>query len=448
MSRRRGVEAERLLSVYQLSRLVGSALASVPAHVVVRGELVNIVHGTRGHLFAALRGGGVAIRCFVHARVVASLNAMPVEGDTVDIGAKVEWYRMRGDVQLLVSSLDLVDERTRYREQVSRTHARLEAMGALTRNRQLLLPPMPGSVAVVGGAGSAGVLDLLTAIHRRAPWVGVHLYQTQLQGVGAERAIAGAIRAAAASGADVIAVVRGGGAHEDFRPFDSVDVCLAIADSALPVLTALGHEQDRRLADLVAHTSASTPTDAARHLVGDVKDVREAVRNARLRIARAIQQVHGRTVYHFTSHTGRVNGAAELLTARARARVARIGLTQRTHGLLGSSALRRTQASSHTSRSLRAASSKVQLARARTTRARDQVIRELQRILDRCALQSSAARARVDAAHPLRIVGRGFVAVTDESGSPVTDVAAARSTKMLTLQFRDGAIQVLTHRPS
>src|SRR5690606_8868669 len=126
----------------------------------------------KGHIFASLRGDGVGIRCFVHARIVSRTSPL-AEGDTVVVHGRVNWYSTRGDIQLVAESVSLVDETTRAREATARLQAALEREGTLRANRGLRMPELPCRVAVVGGYSSAAVLDIVTAIHRRAPWIQV-----------------------------------------------------------------------------------------------------------------------------------------------------------------------------------------------------------------------------------------------------------------------------------
>lgn len=429
------------LTVAQLSGLVAGAIRGLPKTVVVRAVLADIGRGYAGHVFAVLRDDTAAVRCFVHARVAAALNGV-AEGDTVVVRGRVALYKARGDIQLVADTVELVDESTRAREAAARMQVALEREGVLGANRRLRMPELPRAVAVVGGHSSAAVLDIVTALHRRAPWVGIGLYPTRLQGEGAHQEIANAITAAASSGADVVALVRGGGASSDFAPFDEAVVCRAIAAAGVPVVSALGHEQDRRMADLAAHTAASTPSDAARHVVRDVADLRLATASARRRMANALVQAAQRVQTARTAALKRLSTSAQLLTTRVRARAARVCLDQRISRV--AAGVRARHAGSHD----RLRRSLPTLSR-RASALRDAVLRTEAR--NATALRTRVAsrrdtldvlRHQVQVAHPLHVVARGYVIARDRNGNVIADAGTATSAGWLELQFRDRTVVV------
>lgn len=435
------------LSVDDLSRLVACAVDGLPRRVTVRGRLGDLGTGYKKHVFASLRGSDVAIRCFIHARIAERIPARLAEGDTVVIRGRVSWYRARGDIQLVADSVSMVDDSTRAREAVARLQAALEREGTLRMNRGLRMPRMPRRVAVVGGHSSAAVLDIVTAIHRRAPWIGVDVHTTRLQGDGAHLEIAAAIAAAAGSGADVIAVVRGGGATGDFMPFDTAEVCRAIAGSRVPVVTALGHEQDRRLADAAAHTAASTPSDAARHIVPDASQVRTTVASARHRMGRALAQSLADAQSTRTAAVMRLSSSAQRITASICARVARVGLDQRLMRVV--LAVRGRHVGLH-----RAVSRSAENVERRVQAIRDTSVRTQTRNADAVRSRTGAMRAalhalqhRIQVSHPNAVIARGFVIARDPDGAVVTRAEDAAAAGVLHLEFSSGTIIVHTSTP-
>jgi exodeoxyribonuclease VII large subunit len=430
------------LTVAELSDMVASAIRGIPGTVSVRGLLVDLGKGYRRHIFASLREGGMGIRCFIPARVVGRMPGELAEGDTVVVRGRVELYRTRGDIQLVAESIALVDDTTRARWAVARLQAELERDGLLRCNRSLRMPEMPSRVAVVAGHSSAAVLDIVTALHRRAPWVAVRIFATQLQGDGAHVQIAAAIDAAAASGADVIAVVRGGGAAGDFAPYDSEEVCRAIAASPVPIVCALGHEQDRRLADLAAHTAASTPTDAARHIVPEASQLRVAVAAARRRMANALGQSLRGAAACRTSATGRLSTSSQLVTTRARARAARVGLDQRITRVATTVRTRHLEACSRVLHGIETTSRRLSAVQDAAHRMRKQNTTTLRTRVGRTRDALDGLRHRMHLAHPHNVVARGFVIARDPDGGVVTHSEAAIAAGRLELQFSDRTIVV------
>jgi exodeoxyribonuclease VII large subunit len=430
------------VSVAEVSRLVEMAVRGMPRDVVVHGALINISRGTT-HTFATLRDRGAAVRVFIHSHVARRLEAIPTEGTGVILRASLSWYKARGEVQLSVRELWIADKGRARREGVARLRLDLERRGLLRSNRQVHLPRMPAAVVVVGGQGSAAVLDVVNAIHRRSPRTYIRFQPTRLQGAGAEQAIAAAIRAAAGLGAEVVAVVRGGGGADDFSPFDTREVCEAIAASPIPVITALGHEQDRTLADDAAHSSASTPADAARVLVADVVDLQRELLAARRRLFLAVGATNRRMIEGGDQARERLASALQAATVRGRLRLRAADLRTRLPALAADVDRQRRTVATLRERLVRAVQEKV-AGRRRATR-------DHARILRRCMIarlhtekqRFEALRTRLKLAEPDAVVGRGFVVARTIAGEAVTSAWDARELDAMDLQFADGTVRVL-----
>lgn len=435
------------LTVAQLSNLVAGALGTLPRGVSVRGQLADLGRGYMGHVFASLRSEGASIRCFIHGRVVRSMSQALAEGDTVVVRGRVNWYRVRGDIQVVAESVTLVDESTRAREAIARLQAELEREGTLRNNRSLTMPKLPRRVAVVGGHSSAAVLDIVTALHRRAPWIAIEIHATRLQGDGAHLEIVSAITAAAESGADVVAVVRGGGASGDFMPFDSPHVCRAIARSRVPVVTALGHEQDRRLADLAAHTAASTPSDAAQYIVPEASQLSVAIAESRRRMADALSARLRIATGAQTSAAMRMCTVAQLLTTRARARAGRTTLDQRLRRVAAAVRARHIALRIEGHRGPELMVRRIAAVRSGVlrTQARNTTTLCTRAAAIRTALDSMRHRMRI--AHPHNVVARGFVIARDGGGTVITGTEAASAAGTMELEFADGTILVHVTTP-
>jgi exodeoxyribonuclease VII large subunit len=430
------------LTVAQLSNLVARALGQLPRGVCVRGQLADLGKGYRGHIFASLRSEGASIRCFVHARIVGGMPAALAEGDTVVLRGRVSWYRARGDIQLIAESITLVDESTRAREAVARLQAALEREGTLQTNRSLRMPGLPRRVAVVGGHCSAAVLDIVTALHRRSPWIAVDVHTTRLQGDGAHLEIASAISSASASGAEVVAVVRGGGASGDFAPFDSVEVCRAIARCRAPVVTALGHEQDRRLADLAAHTAASTPSDAAQHIVPEASRLTVVIADARRRMADALSGKLRGAAGTQAAAAMRLCTSAQLLTTRTRARAGRITLGEHLHRVAAAVSIRHRGLRTASCRGAELIARRISDGRSALRRTRTRNVSTVHTRADAIRASLEMLRHRIRVAHPHNVLARGFVIARDEAETVITVAEAAAAAGTLRLEFNDGTIVV------
>jgi exodeoxyribonuclease VII large subunit len=224
------------------------------------------------------------------------------DGIRVRIGGRLRTYPARSSVQLVMDRIDPAFTLGLLGQERTRLLAALTAEGVLRLNGELALPVLPLSVALVTSAGSAAHADALDELHRSGFGFRVRLLDARTQGADAERSIVAALRTAAALDVDVVVLVRGGGATTDLAGFDSERVARAITAMPVPVLTGIGHEIDRTVADEVAHTAHKTPTAAAASLVVAVRDARADVHDrwvairsgSRGRLVRADQEL-GRT---------------------------------------------------------------------------------------------------------------------------------------------------------
>jgi exodeoxyribonuclease VII large subunit len=189
------------------------------------------------------------------------------DGLLVRIHGRLDLYAPTGRLSLVMDGLDptfTLGQMAADRDQLLRT---LVAEGLLDRNRRLRVPLLPLRVGLVASAGSAAWHDLVDELGRSGLPFHLLAVDVRVQGATAAAEVAGALRTLGRRGCDVIAVVRGGGARSDLAAFDTEVVARAIAASPVPVLTGLGHEIDRSVADEVAHTALKTPTACATHLV-------------------------------------------------------------------------------------------------------------------------------------------------------------------------------------
>jgi len=277
--------AARAISVSALNRLARELLeGSFPA-VWVAGEVSGWKRHTSGHCYFALRDAEAQVRCVMFRADAQRLPADPEEGMQVRALGTITLYERRGEYQLVVRELEGQGAGGLWRLAFERLRAKLEAEGLLAPERKRPIPAYPAVVGVVTSASGAALHDILHVIERRAPWTRVVLAPAQVQGEGAAQDIARAIGLFARAGvADVLIVGRGGGSVEDLWAFNEEGVARAIAASPVPVVSAVGHEVDVTIADLVADLRAPTPSAAAERVVPDraalERDLR--VRQARL----------------------------------------------------------------------------------------------------------------------------------------------------------------------
>lgn len=189
------------------------------------------------------------------------------DGVEVRIRGRVSFYAPRGTVQVLMTGIDPAYTVGRLAAARAELIGALAAEGLLTRNKELPVPAVPLSVGLVTSVASAAYGDFVAELATSGYSWRVRTVDTRVQGSAAEGSIVSAIDQLARAGVDVIALVRGGGAQTDLVVFDSPPVARAIASASVPVLTGIGHEIDRSVADEVAHLALKTPTACAAHLV-------------------------------------------------------------------------------------------------------------------------------------------------------------------------------------
>lgn len=275
-----------------------STLNSAARHLIegmfpvlwVSGEVSNFTRARSGHCYFNLRDRDAQIRCVMWRDEARRLPTQPAEGMEVRCLGRVTLYEGRGEFQLVVSELEAKGEGL-FKLAIDRLRAKLEMEGLTSPHRKRPIPTHPACVGVVTSSAGAALRDVISVIRRRAPWTRIVLSAARVQGEGAADEIAAAIRRIGAAGcADVLIVGRGGGSIEDLWAFNEEVVARAIAESPVPVISAVGHETDFTIADLVADLRAPTPSAAAEAAVPDAAALRRELAELRERMARCTHE--------------------------------------------------------------------------------------------------------------------------------------------------------------
>jgi exodeoxyribonuclease VII large subunit len=254
----------------------------------IAGEIANFTRARSGHCYFTLRDEDSQLRCVMWRDAATRLPTTPQEGMAVRAMGRLTLYPSRGDFQLSVSALEARGEGL-WKLALERMRQKLEAEGLTSPHRKRPLPRHPRVVGVVTSPTGAVFHDIVNVIRRRAPWTGVVLAGCRVQGDGSAAEIAAAIRAIARHpGLDVLIVGRGGGSVEDLWAFNEEVVARAIAECPVPVISAVGHETDVTIADLVADLRAPTPSAAAEAAVPDGSELLRLLARDRVRLDRAI----------------------------------------------------------------------------------------------------------------------------------------------------------------
>lgn len=262
-----------------LCRAIADALDARFNPVTVRGEISGFSRASSGHCYFSLKDASGQIRCAMFKRAASMAGFMPRDGDLVEVRGRIDVYTPRGDLQLIVESMQQAGQGALF-EQFLRLKAKLEAEGLFEPGRKGALPLMPRKIGLVTSLGAAALHDVATALQRRVPHIPVVLSPASVQGANAPQEILKALSklyqyneqirrleldllSDELPKIDVILLVRGGGSLEDLWAFNDEALARAIADSPIPIMVGVGHETDFSIADFVADVRAPTPTAAA-----------------------------------------------------------------------------------------------------------------------------------------------------------------------------------------
>ncbi|MGW2508134.1 exodeoxyribonuclease VII large subunit [Streptomyces scopuliridis] len=283
--------ADAPLPVGEVSRLIGGWIDRLGA-VWVEGQITQLSRRPgAGVVFLTLRDPSydisVSVTCY--RQVFDAIADVVSEGARVVVQAKPEWYAPRGQLSLRATEIRPVGI-GELLVRLERLRKSLGAEGLFAADRKKPLPFLPQLIGLVCGRASAAERDVLENARRRWPAVRFEVRNTAVQGVNAVAQVVQAVKELdALPEVDVIVVARGGGSVEDLLPFSDEQLVRAVAACRTPVVSAIGHEPDAPLLDLVADVRASTPTDAAKRIVPDVGEEQERVQALRDRALRTVR---------------------------------------------------------------------------------------------------------------------------------------------------------------
>ena len=282
----------RVWSVTQVNRAVRGLLEDTIESLWIGGEVANWTRARSGHCYFTLKDEQSQLRSVMFKTEAETLLADPAEGTTVRAFGGLTLYEARGEYQLVVRRLEVQDAEGLWRQAFERLRLKLEAEGLLAPERKRALPRFPKAVGVVTSLAGAALADILTVVRRRAPWTRVVVRGARVQGEGSGDEVAEAIAVLGGSGlVDVLIVGRGGGSLEDLWAFNEEVVARAIVACPVPVISAVGHEVDVTISDLVADVRAPTPSAGAEAAVEDGEGLSDALSVTRTRMSGALRAI-------------------------------------------------------------------------------------------------------------------------------------------------------------
>ena len=279
----------QIYTVSQVNSLIKIALEEkLPSRLVVRGEISDFKHHTSGHCYFSLKDEGGILPCVMWAGKFKNVKFSPEDGMAVLSTGYIDVYTVGGKYQLYVDKLEPagVGALQLAFEQLVK---KLRAEGLFDDVHKKTLPPYPMRIGILTSESGAAVHDITDSIHSRWPCAKLFLYPVPVQGEGAAEKIAAALRDINSRNKklrlDVLIVGRGGGSLEDLWAFNEEILARAIFHSQVPVISAVGHEIDTPIADLVADARAATPTKAGVVAVPDVQEVLRQLISVERRLA-------------------------------------------------------------------------------------------------------------------------------------------------------------------
>jgi exodeoxyribonuclease VII large subunit len=311
----------KVYSVSAFNRGVARYLGRLPA-VWVEGEVTELRRNPAwATVFLTLKdpATGATLKTTIPRRTFDRLRLSLEEGETVHVAGRPELWEARGELGFRATTVERVGlgDHLLALERLRRT---LAAEGLFEPGRKRGLPRVPRAVGVLTGADAAARGDIVATIGARFPAAKVVVCETRVQGRGAPAAIVAALCALVAHpDVDVLVLARGGGSFEDLLPFSDETVVRAVASSPVPVVSAVGHEQDTPLCDLAADVRAATPTAAGALVVPDERELVASLEACRRRLELAVRALGERDAARLARLGDRLRSAPRLLLERRRA---------------------------------------------------------------------------------------------------------------------------------
>lgn len=281
------------LSVSAALDIAKVALESITLSIV--GEISDLSDNPRYKaVYFTLADEGAALPCLMWRSSFDRLGIQLKSGMKVEVKGRFSLYSAKGRMQFDVRQLTLAGE-GQLRAQVAALAAKLKSQGLMDASRKLPLPTLPQTIALVTSPRGKAVHDVLRTLRRRYPLAQVLLFGVGVEGKEAASGLIKALKAAEASEAEVVLLVRGGGSYEDLMPFNDESLAQTIAHLEKPVITGIGHEPDTSIADMVASLRASTPTAAAEAAAPDQDELAAHLAAAEASLASSIKRTLERT---------------------------------------------------------------------------------------------------------------------------------------------------------
>ena len=440
------------VSVSELNRKAKSLLENHLGEVCVEAEIGDLSKPSSGHWYFSLKDGRSQLRCAMFRRANLSVKFQPKVGDSVIVRGLLSIYEARGDYQLIVDHMEASGDGALQRE-LEALKQKLQVEGLFDPARKLSVPEHCEKIGVITSPTGAAIEDIISVLGRRSPSSSIALFPVQVQGALAARQIADAINHANAlvdkkqRTLDVLIVGRGGGSLEDLWCFNDEIVARAIARSTLPIVSAVGHEIDFSVADLVADVRAATPSQAAELVTRDSLEWLQLIdsHTARLKLLTR-QKLNERraTVANLRARLTHPRQRLTLIQEQLSRAKERAGLLIRQH-------LMRDRQRINQARLSLAASSPQMTIKARRDAVKNLGERlpvQIEKVIRRDAQRIDHLQKLLTSLGPLATLERGYAIVTTADGQVIRDSGAAQTGDTVSVRLHRGELTTVVSKTS
>ena len=320
-----GLDPAEVWSVSDLNKAAGNLLEQNMPPVWVRGEVTSFKAYSSGHWYFTLRDRTSQIRCVMWRTWAQRARSRPEEGAEVHAFGNPGLWEEKGEFRFSVTVVLRSDQLGQQQQQLEAARAALARDGLLDPSRKRPLPRYATTLAVVTSLEGAALHDIVTVARSRWPSVRILVVGARVQGSDAQAELVRALRTVNLLDADVCIVGRGGGGREDLAAFNEEKVCRALAAVKIPTISAVGHENDISLCDLVADVRAATPSNAAELALSDHREVRGTVDALAVRLAGGLSRRTRLLGERLGRTADRLEGGMERVVRRQHHRLERIG---------------------------------------------------------------------------------------------------------------------------
>lgn len=429
--------------IWRVADLVGAVRTTVErsyTDVWVEGEISNFRSSESGHLYFALKDGDALLRVVMFRMQARLLRFRPDNGMQIIARGRITIYDQRGELQLSAEFLEPLGAGA-LQLAFEQLKAKLAQEGLFDKERKKPLPALPRRIGIITSPRGAALHDMLNILARRHENVGILIYPAQVQGeIAATEVAAGVKHFNRAKNVDVIIVARGGGSIEDLAAFNNEGLARTIAASALPVISAVGHETDFTIVDFVADLRAPTPSAAAELVIESKHRLGEHLAHLQQRLARAAR-------YRLLLAKGQLNEFAQHGVFLRKDFIYR--REQKLDDLTYRLASTHQRQLREWHRRLDVASARVRhfdfrrslmITRTQLDAAHETVARAMQGQISKHYSRLNQLFAKLDALSPIKILDRGYALVFDARGSLIKDATQVSPGDRISARVAKGTI--------